>query len=439
MPARSRRGVNRRPAVALAGENPPAWYQVGPVLALATAPDGTDTTTTTSADVYVFDTIGGWFGLTADDFVRDVASLDVDQIVLHLNSPGGDATEGVAIANVLRAHRARVVVRVDGLAASAGSVIAMAGDEIVMGIGAQMMIHDAWGVAIGDAAEITSYARRLDSTSDSYAASYAARAGGTAEQWREVMRAETWYTAEEAVAAGLADRVAAADETGTAEGEQVTPGAGSYLDFWGMWDSLRDPDRHDLSAYRHAGRAQAPAPVMPVLRTTPAATAAGRSTTERSDNVSPFLDDVRQRLGVAAGADEATTMAALDEALQERAEAGTRGAPEGTVIVDAAQWESTRAAAQRGAEAADRQSRDDREQLVLAAIDDGRIAPASREHWLAQLETGGEGAAATLASLQKGLVPVREIGHGGDGGDDGPAARMKSGSELYALRHGKTA
>lgn len=394
-----------------------------------------------TADVYLFDTIGGW-GISAEDFVRDVAALDVEQIVLHLNSPGGDALEGVAIANVLRAHKARVVVRVDGMAASAASVVAMAGDEVVMGLGAQLMIHDAWGWASGDAADLETYARRLSSTSDAIAATYAARAGGTAQEWRTVMRAEAWYTADEAVTAGLADRAADADETGTAAGEQITPG-GHYSGWWSMWDSLRDPQRFDLSAFAHAGRSSAPAPAMPG-RANPAASAAGRSTTERNGTMPTFLDDVRQRLGVAADADEATTLTALDEALDERAESGTQNAvaPAGTVLVDAAQWEATRAAAERGAQAATRQERDEREQLVAAAIGDGRIAPASREHWLAQLETGGEGAAATLAGLQKGLIPVgAAIGHGGDGDQaaDAPEKRIQNGRDLYGRRTGKTA
>lgn len=423
------------------GAKRPAWYHVGPVLALAPAADappasGDEQATTSTADVYVYDTIGGWLGLTSEDFVTDVASLDVDQIVLHLNSPGGDASEGVAIANVLRAHRARVVVRVDGMAASAASVIAMAGDEVVMGLGAQMMVHDAWGFSMGNAAEMAAAQRMLDSTSDALASTYAARAGGTTEEWRAVMRAETWYTAEEAVTAGLADRVAAADETGTAEGEQITPGAGSYGGFWDMWDSLQKPDRFDLSAFTYAGRDGAPAPAMPG-RKTPAASAAGSPTTPRSGDVPNFLDDVRQRLGVATDADEATTLSALDEALEERAddedddeaEGAAAQLPDGVVAVEAETLAQLRADAQLGREAHSRQQRDDRQALVDAAVGDGRIAPARRAAWLKQLEAD-PGAAATLASLEKGLVPIGElIGHSGDGDDDADA--------LYASIFGK--
>lgn len=426
---------------------PRPWYHVGPVLALAEPGGPTGTGEGSTADVYVFDTIGGWFGLTADDFVRDVATLDVDQIVLHLNSPGGDATEGTAIANVLRAHRARVVVRVDGMAASAASIIAMAGDEIVMGIGSQLMVHDAWGYAVGNAAEMAAAQRMLDSVSDAYASAYAARAGGTAAEWREVMRAEAWYTAEEAVAAGLANRVATADETGTAAGEQITPGLGGGS-FWDMWDSLSAADRFDLSAFTYAGRPAAPDPVMPG-RQTPAARAAGPSRHERSRAVA-FSDEqlstMRQQLGLAADADEATIVAAQTEALAERANppapTPTPALPDGVVAVEASVLEELRTRAARGDAARTRQEADDRVALVSAAVNEGRIDPARRDAWLARLEAD-PGEAATLAALQPGVaVPVgRPVGHagGGEPAEDGPDERIQKGRDLYGRRHAKSA
>jgi len=420
---------------ARAGQKPPPWYQIGPVLNLAgddAAPgEGDQTAPQTSADVYVYETIGGWFGMTADDFVRDVASLDVDQIVLHLNTPGGDAMEGIAIANVLRAHRARIVVRVDGMAASTGSVIAMAGDEIIMGIGSELMVHDAWGIAVGDAADMEAYARRLHTTSNSIASTYATRAGGEIDAWRAVMQAETWYTAEEAVAAGLADRVAAADETGTAEGEQVTPGR-SLGGWWDMWDSLRSPDRFDLSAFKHAGRAHAPAPAMPARDKTPAASAAGPTKQGRGRDVA-FSDEqlstMRGALGLAEDADEAAVVAAVTAAT-ERAGARTEPAlPNGVVAIDQAQLDELKAAAELGRQAHARQEASDRETLVQAAVDDGRIPLARRQHWLTQLEND-PGAKDVLTSLEPGLIPVgKELGHAGADDTD----------PLYALVFGKDA
>lgn len=398
----------------------PDWYHIGPVLALAADPPSPDAAPDaapkpkTSADVYVFDDIGGWFGLTADDFVRDVSGLDVDQLVLHLNTRGGDALEGVAIANVLRAHKAHVVVRVDGLAASAGSVIAMAGDEVVMGIGSEMMIHDPWGMVMGDVEDILAFGRQLSTTGDALASTYAARTGGTIEDWRAVMKAETWYTAEEAVSAGLADRVAAADEKGTAEGEQVTPGGSNGL-LWDMWDSLKRPDRFDLSVFNYAGRAQAPAP-----------SAAPRMNQIREGNSAvDFTDDqltqMRESLGLGADATaddivtalaNRSTEASTDSDTEPAQDAPT--APSGVVTVDAEVLASLRNQAALGVQAHQRQLREDRERLVSAAVEDGRIAPARREHWLKALEADS-GAAATLAALEPGLVPVGQaMGHAGD-------------------------
>ena len=404
--------IPRLSARAKAKGQPAEWYHIGAVQALAevdeTLAEG-DTGTavsTTTADVYMYDDIGGWFGLTADDFVRDVAALDVDQIVLHLNTPGGDAMEGVAIANVLRAHKARIIVRVDGLAASAGSVVAMAGDEIVMGIGSELMVHDAWGMVVGNAADIVSFGNRLSTTSNALASTYAAKAGGTTEHWRKIMEAETWYTAQEAVDAKLADRVATPDETATAEGEQITPGGGSG-GFWDMWDSLRRPDRFDLSMFNYAGRAHAPAP---------------RAQSQEVRDAVAFTDDqlksMRESLNLPDDADEDAIAAAVAEQSSTSDEDEGDGndkasdtateppAPaEGTVTVDAGTLASLRAQAARGEAAAARQEREDREAAVAAAVEDGRIPPARREHWL-NLLAKDPGAAKSLAELEPGLIPV---------------------------------
>ena len=110
------------------------WYRIE-----AAAKAGTKV----RAKVHIMDAIGGWFGIRASDFVREVNDLDVDEIELHLNSPGGGVWDGMAIMNALRAHRAAVEVHIDGIAASIASIIAMAGDEVVMSRGSQMMIHNA--------------------------------------------------------------------------------------------------------------------------------------------------------------------------------------------------------------------------------------------------------------------------------------------------------
>jgi len=191
------------------------------------------------ATIRLYDPIDSWggdWGVSAKEFAQALDELpdDVNEIRLHINSPGGEVFEGIAILNALRNHRAKVTAVVDGLAASAASFIAMAGDEIVMGRNTQMMIHDAWGICIGDANDMRDLAGRLDHLSDNIASIYTDKAGGTVEDWRTAMLAETWYSADEAVAAGLADRV-----------EQAQAPA---------------ENRFDLSVFTYAGRDQAPDP-----------------------------------------------------------------------------------------------------------------------------------------------------------------------------------
>lgn len=157
-----------------------------------------------TAEIHIYDEIGMW-GVDAATFMRELGALNVDSIDLRLNSPGGDAFDGIAMYNALRRHRAEVTVYVDALAASAASVIAMAGDRVVMQRASRMMIHEAFGAALGDAQDMRTMAETLDGLSNDIASTYAARAGGSLEEWRDRMHAETWFSAAEAVAAGLAD------------------------------------------------------------------------------------------------------------------------------------------------------------------------------------------------------------------------------------------
>lgn len=194
----------------------------------------------TEADVWIYDEIGYW-GTTADAFAREVAALDVSAINLHLNTPGGSVFDGVAIHNTLRSHRAAVHVTIDGVAASIGSVIAMAGDTVTMGRGTEMMIHNPSGIVLGQAQDMREMADLLDRLAIDLAGFYVAKAGGNQEFWLERMAAETWYSAQEAVDAGLADSVLGA-----------APAA----------PPAEDAANWDLSAYgfRHAGRGRAPSP-----------------------------------------------------------------------------------------------------------------------------------------------------------------------------------
>lgn len=156
--------------------------------------------------MYLYDEIS-YFGITATDFVAELLTLGDADFELHVNSPGGDVFEGLAMLNSLRAYPGRVTAIVDGVAASAASFLVMGADEVVMQPNTEMMIHDAWGLCIGNAEDMIDTAGRLNKVSDNIADVYAKRTGSDAAGWRARMRDEEWYSPEEAVSLGLADRV----------------------------------------------------------------------------------------------------------------------------------------------------------------------------------------------------------------------------------------
>ncbi|MBP9918705.1 MAG: Clp protease ClpP [Dermatophilaceae bacterium] len=187
------------------------------------------------------DSWGGDWGVSAKEFAAalDAVPAGTARIRLHINSPGGEVFDALAILNLLRQHPAKVTAVVDGLAASAASFIAAGADEVLMGPNSQLMIHDARGVCLGPAADMRDLADLLDKISNNIASIYADRAGGTTAGWRAAMLAESWYTAQEAVDAGLADRITGGDAQGAPS------------------------DSFDLSAFgfRYSSRAEAPNPV----------------------------------------------------------------------------------------------------------------------------------------------------------------------------------
>jgi ATP-dependent Clp protease protease subunit len=169
------------------------------------------------ASISIYDAIGqSWDGegVTAKRIGAALRSIGARDVTVNVNSPGGDFFEGVAIYNLLREHKAKVTVRVMGLAASAASVIAMAGDEILMGDGAFLMIHNAWAVAIGNRHDMKAAAEQLAPFDAAMADVYAARSGMTAKEAAALMDKETWIGASQAVEDGFA--------TGMIEREEIT-------------------------------------------------------------------------------------------------------------------------------------------------------------------------------------------------------------------------
>lgn len=161
------------------------------------------------AEISVRGFIGSWWDEVNDTTIAaQLAAIgDVEEIRVSINSRGGEVDPAVAIYNMLRNHPARVVVRVEGVAASAASIIAMAGDEIVMPANTLMMVHNPLTAAIGDADDMRAAAEMLDTYRDALLETYAARTGLDEEALTELLDAETWMTAREALEMGFADRV----------------------------------------------------------------------------------------------------------------------------------------------------------------------------------------------------------------------------------------
>lgn len=161
------------------------------------------------AEILIYDVIGADFfgeGVTAKKVKAALEALgDVSDINVRINSPGGNVWDGIAIFNLLKEHKAQVHVHVDGLAASAASLIAMAGDLISMGDGSMMMIHNPWTFAYGDAKAMRKTGDILDKITQQFVGIYATRSGAKAKEVGEFMDAETWFSADDAIKHGFAD------------------------------------------------------------------------------------------------------------------------------------------------------------------------------------------------------------------------------------------
>ncbi|MEX0135395.1 Clp protease ClpP [Bacillus nitratireducens] len=173
----------------------------------------------------VYGSIGGWFSENNAEAVRrKIQDVKAEKIHVHINSGGGSAFDGVAICNLLKQHDAEIIVHIDGWAASAASVIAMAGDKIIMPSNTMMMIHQASTIEYGNADFFEKTARDLRKIDSALAASYKKRFVGTDEELKQLLKDETWLTAEEAVALGLADEIAdeiEIDDTQEDEEEEI--------------------------------------------------------------------------------------------------------------------------------------------------------------------------------------------------------------------------
>jgi len=163
---------------------------------------GADTTT-----VYVYDVIDGFWGVSASDFARELAAITTPNVKLRINSPGGDVFEARAMMTAIAEHPATFTAQIDGLAASAATALTIACDSVEIAEGGFYMIHQAWTFAMGNADDMTATAGLLGKIDDVLIAGYAKKTGKPDAEISALMKAETWFGAQEAVDAGFADAI----------------------------------------------------------------------------------------------------------------------------------------------------------------------------------------------------------------------------------------
>ena len=183
----------------------------------AAASDGSDERSISVYDVIGYDYWSGE-GVTAKRIAGALRAMGKGPVTVNVNSPGGDMFEGLAIYNLLREHDGEVTIKVLGLAASAASIIAMAGDKVQIARAGFLMIHNAWVMAVGNRNDLADVAATLAPFDDAMASIYAARTGEDAKAMAKLMDAETWIGGEAAIEGGFADELLASD--------QVEKGAG---------------------------------------------------------------------------------------------------------------------------------------------------------------------------------------------------------------------
>ena len=164
------------------------------------------------AEVWIYGEIGedlSGKSIAAKRFIADLDALKVGEIALHINSHGGSVFDGQAIYTALKRHPADITTYIDGLAASIASVVALAGDRVIMPSNAMMVIHDPWALAIGSSGDMRKMADTLDKVAETILNVYDERSPKTREELAAAMAAETWLTAAEAAEYGFADEVTA--------------------------------------------------------------------------------------------------------------------------------------------------------------------------------------------------------------------------------------
>lgn len=381
-----------------------------------------------SLELDIYDRVGdNWWGDSETSAKAVRAKLrdakDAKAITVRINSVGGSVIDGLAIYNLLRDHAARVTVHVDAMAASIASVIAMAGDEIIMAEGAFMMIHNPSGVVVGEAADMREFADLLDKMRDVIVDVYTARTGQKRADVLAAVTAETWMTGKEAAELGYATKVVPM---------KAQAGAQRAAAAWNVADFERVPDAVRAAVEAAAAAKPAtPAPAEPPPSSNPPPPAAPAAAVPPASpaatqplGVPTMMAHILIKLGLPADATEADAVAEIDRRDLERAGlkadvanfvalSGKKTVAEARGTLEAWSSHGTELATARGQIAVleTNQCNAEAKALLDAAQQERKIVPATRAkseaiYIKAQAAHGAKEALDTLKSHLEALVPV---------------------------------
>lgn len=400
------------------------WYKL-----VAAKADGDKETKRTT--LHIYDVIGAdlfFGGVDVNELVHEIEALDDDaELDVRINSPGGAAWDGLTLANAIMRHPGKTTTHVDGLAASAASLIALAGDDVVISKYGQMMLHNArGGLYSATAEELIDAGKTLQKLNGSMAEFYADRAGGESTEWARAMKRETWYSAEEAKSAGLATEI---DESG--KREEVEAAAAASI-------------AKASAMFKYAGRQAAPSPSARVED--------GSTDPEPKEEakVPAISKKVAERLGLGEDATEEEVLAKLGEVDTDGgdgdegdgsdgdgtpdnvdegqvAELAAAAAKLGLSVIDPGTLAEMQRNSSLGAKAHAQMETQRITAAVDAAISLGKITPARKEHFVTLMRADEVGTTQLLAGIPAyTAVPMNELGHaleptafaGGDQGGD---------------------
>ncbi|ORA24896.1 head maturation protease, ClpP-related [Mycobacterium aquaticum] len=379
-------------------------------------------TGTEQITLHIYDVIGAdpfFGGVDVNDLVGQIEALaDDTELAVRINSPGGSAWDGITLANAIIRHPGRTTTYVDGAAASAASLVALAGDKVVMSKYGQMMVHNARGGLMGTAEELIAAGKTLEKLNGSMAAFYADRAGGEVSDWARAMKRETWYTAAEAKDAGLATEI---DESG--KREEVEAAATAAI-------------TKVAAMFKYPGRQAAPAPSAraddgpeggPVPKEE-AAVATNKAVLDALGLPEDASDeDVIAKINEGKGSGEgAPPDGKPTEPDAAAVEAATKAAAAvGLTLVDPGTLATMRTNSELGAQAHAALETQRISAAVDAAISLGKIPPARKDHFVALMRADEVGTTKLLADIPpETAVPMTELGHSLD-----PVALAGSGGQ----------